>query len=130
MSDQLIRSFASEHEGTRLDRALTQLFPEYSRSFLAKLIDDGHVTVDGKKATKASFRVSAGQRVDVQVPPATPWPVLPQELPLTILYNDDDVVVIDKPAGLVVHPAAGHTDRTLVNALLFYVDGLSGIGQD
>jgi 23S rRNA pseudouridine1911/1915/1917 synthase len=130
MSDQLIRTFASEHEGARLDRALCQLFPEYSRSFLARLIANGHVTVDGKTARKASFRVSAGQRVDVEVPPATAWPVLPQELPLMILYNDNDVVVIDKPAGLVVHPAAGHADRTLVNALLFYVDGLSGIGGE
>jgi 23S rRNA pseudouridine1911/1915/1917 synthase len=127
---QLVREFSAGHAGTRLDRALGQLFPEYSRTFLAKLIDDGQVIVDGKIAKKPSLRVAAGQRVEVHPPAATAWSVRPQELPLKILYDDEDLVVIDKPAGMVVHPAAGHADQTLVNALLFHVKGLSGIGGE
>ena len=127
---QLIRSFGIEDEGVRLDRALARLFPEYSRTFLAKLIDDGRVTIDESLAGKASLRVAAGQRVRIEVPPPAPTEIVSQDLPLTILFEDDDLVVIDKPAGLVVHPAAGHADTTLVNALLFHVKNLSGIGGE
>ena len=116
--------------GTRLDRALGLLFPEHSRNFLARLIDAGHVRVDGRVAAKSSQRVETGQRVAMDVPDATPATVASQDLPLTILFEDDDLVVIDKPAGLVVHPAAGHADGTLVNALLFHVKDLSGVGGE
>ena len=117
-------------DGQRLDRALGELFPSQSRSFLANLVTNGHVRVDGKTATKPSQRVSAGQRIAVDVPSATPSGVVSQDLPLTILYQDADVAVIDKSAGLVVHPAAGHADQTLVNALLFHLPDLSGIGGE
>ena len=120
----------SDLDGLRLDRALASLTPEHSRSFLAKLIDDGRVILAGRAATKPSQRVEAGQELEVDVPPPAPSTIVSQELPLTILFEDADIVVIDKPPGLVVHPAAGHADGTLVNALLFHVKDLSGIGGE
>lgn len=114
----------------RLDRALAEIYPELSRSFLVKLIEAGRVLLDGNAAPKPSLRVRAGQAVSVEVPPASPSEVLPQDLPLTVLFEDDDLAVIDKPPGVVVHPAAGHHDRTLVNALMFHVKDLSGIGGE
>ncbi|HEV3486019.1 MAG TPA: RluA family pseudouridine synthase [Vicinamibacterales bacterium] len=116
--------------GMRLDRVLGELFPEHSRSFFARLIDEGLVHVDARPASKASQRVEEGQRIEIALPDAAPAAIEAQELPLTILHEDEDLVVIDKPAGLVVHPAAGHPDRTLVNALLFTVKDLSGIGGE
>jgi 23S rRNA pseudouridine1911/1915/1917 synthase len=123
----LIREFSDAQHGLRLDRALAELMPEHSRSSLARLIEEGRVSLDGKKAEKSSMRVAAGQRVEIEIPPPAPSGVASQDLPLTILFEDDDLVIIDKPAGIVVHPAAGHSDRTLVNALLFHVRNLSGI---
>ena len=120
----------SSGDGLRLDRALAELLPELSRSFIAKLIDDGRVSVAGRAAAKPSQRVESGQEIEVDVPPPAPSSIESQELPLTILFEDDELVVIDKPAGLVVHPAAGHRNGTLVNALLFHVKDLSGIGGE
>jgi 23S rRNA pseudouridine1911/1915/1917 synthase len=117
-------------DGLRLDRALGELFPSQSRSFLANLVTNGHVRVNGKTTTKPSHRISAGQRIAIDTPIASPSSLLSQDLPLTILYQDEDVAVIDKPPGLVVHPAAGHADQTLVNALLFHLPDLSGIGGE
>lgn len=116
--------------GARLDRALGELFPEFSRSFLAKLIEGGSVRVDGKTASKASQRIEPGQQIELDLPPPAPSTVEAQELPLDVLFEDADLVVINKPAGLVVHPAAGHADQTLVNALLHRVKDLSGIGGE
>jgi 23S rRNA pseudouridine1911/1915/1917 synthase len=130
MDEQLIRIFDDQDDGTRLDRALARVFPQYSRTFLAKLIDDGRVRVDDNPATKSSIRIASGQRVAIDVPPPAPSEIVSQDMPLTILFEDDDLVVIDKPAGLVVHPAAGHVDHTLVNALLFHIKNLSGVGGE
>jgi len=126
----LIHRISKDQEGLRLDRALAALMPDLSRSFLARLIEEGRVTVDGKKAEKPSVHVVAGQRVAVEIPPPIPTDVSSQDLPLSVLFEDDDLAVIEKPAGIVVHPAAGHADRTLVNALLFHVKNLSGIGGE
>jgi 23S rRNA pseudouridine1911/1915/1917 synthase len=126
----LIREFSDAQHGLRLDRALAELMPEHSRSALARLIEEGRVSLDGRKAEKSSMRVAAGQRVEIEIPPPAPSGIASQDLPLTILFEDDDLVIIDKPAGVVVHPAAGHSDRTLVNALLFHVRNLSGIGGE
>jgi 23S rRNA pseudouridine1911/1915/1917 synthase len=115
---------------SRLDRALGELFPEHSRNALARLVDEGHVRVDGVVAAKPSQRVASGQSIDVDFPPPASATIDAQDVPLTILHEDADIVVIDKPAGLVVHPAAGHQDGTLVNALLFHVHDLSGIGGE
>ncbi len=117
-------------DGARLDRALAELFPDQSRSSLARLIEEGHVQVDTKQVAKTSLRVIAGQSITVDFPPPAPSSVESQDLPLTVLYEDGDLVVINKPAGLVVHPAAGHADQTLVNALLFHVKDLSGVGGE
>ncbi len=121
---------SKSQNGLRLDRALGELFPHQSRNALANLVKAGHVHVDGMPATKPSQRVETGQRVTVEVPETAPSSIASQDLPLTVLHEDDDIVVIDKPAGLVVHPAAGHPDQTLVNALLFHVKDLSGIGGE
>jgi 23S rRNA pseudouridine1911/1915/1917 synthase len=117
-----------ELDGARIDRAVTALLPEHSRSFLVRVIDDGGVTLAGRRVTKPSHRVAAGEPIEIDIPAATPTRIVSQELPLTVIHEDDDIVVIAKPPGMVVHPAAGHADRTLVNALLFHVRDLSGIG--
>ena len=114
----------------RLDRILAKLLPGRSRSFLVKVIEGGNVRVDDEIVTKSSVVVSSGQMIDVEIPAATGQTVASQDLPLRILFEDSDIVVIDKPAGLVVHPSAGHTDATLVNALLFHVKDLSGVGGE
>jgi 23S rRNA pseudouridine1911/1915/1917 synthase len=119
-----------EQHGLRLDRALSELFPEHSRSSLASLIEAGHVFVDGTRVVKVSRRVAAGELVKVEIPPPAPSSVVSQEIPIEIIYEDANVVVVDKPAGLVVHPAAGHADGTLVNALIFHVKDLSGVGGE
>ena len=119
-----------EQNGARLDRALGGLFPGFSRSFLSRLVEQGSVRIDGAAASKPSHRVETGQVIEIDVPPPAPAALEAQDLPLAILHQDADLVVIDKPAGLVVHPGAGHADQTLVNALLFTVRDLSGIGGE
>jgi 23S rRNA pseudouridine1911/1915/1917 synthase len=116
--------------GTRLDRALGELFPGHSRSLFARLIEEGHVRLNRAVVTKPSSRVEEGHEVEVAFPPPAPTTAAAQDVPITFLFEDDDIAVIDKPAGLVVHPAAGHADGTLVNALLFHVRDLSGIGGE
>ena len=113
----------------RLDRFLTSVLPSRSRSQIQRLIEDGHVLVDGR-AAKSNQRLRAAQTITVDVPePVDPEPK-PEALPLTVIYEDRDLIVVDKPAGMVVHPAAGHASGTLVNALLHHVDDLSGIGGE
>lgn len=113
-----------EHEGERLDKWLSRHHAVSSRSRAADLITRGLVTVNGRPA-KPSNKVRAGDAVDVRIPDAQPPTLTPLAEPLEILYEDDDLVVIDKPAGLVVHPAAGHSQDTLVNILLHHVPRLS-----
>ena len=125
-----------EHDGLRLDNFLTALLPDWSRSRIQRLIRDGCVRVSAAgreqppRAARASTTVHAGQTVDVDVPPAAPATPEPEALPLRIIYQDADLVVLDKPAGMVVHPAAGHPGGTLVNALLHHVKDLSGVGGE
>src|SRR5436190_16176877 len=120
----------AELDGARLDRAASSLLPEHSRSFVVRLMEEGRVAVGGVAVTKPSHRVAAGDEIELDVPPPAPSELVSQDLPLTVIHEDDDIVVVDKPPGLVVHPAAGHADRTLVNALLFHVKDLSGIGGE
>lgn len=115
-------------QGGRLDAVLSDALPDLSRSRLSRLIKGGRVAVDDAVATRPSTGVTPGQRVTVDVPPPAPAEAVPQDLPLSIVHQDADVVVIDKVAGMVVHPGAGHPDGTLVNALLHHVGDLSGIG--
>ena len=115
--------------GIRLDRFLASVLPEHSRSQIQRLIKDGQVRVAGHES-KANQPVKAGQAISIELPAAVDPVPKPEALPLPILYQDEDLIVVDKPAGMVVHPAAGHASGTLVNALLHHVDDLSGIGGE
>jgi 23S rRNA pseudouridine1911/1915/1917 synthase len=119
----------AEFEGERLDRFLVSVLADHSRSQIQKLITDGRVTLDRKDA-KANLALRPGDRVTVDVPPPAPTAIGPEALPLEILYQDPDVVVLNKPAGMVVHPSAGHASGTLVNALLHHIGDLSGVGGE
>jgi 23S rRNA pseudouridine1911/1915/1917 synthase len=113
----------------RLDKVLAEALPALSRSRLKALIEAGRVTRSGAAVTDPAAKVGAGDSFTVSVPAAVPAVPSPQAIPLDVVYEDDDLIVIDKPAGLVVHPAAGNVDGTLVNALLAHCGGsLSGIG--
>lgn len=118
-----------EHAGKRLDVWLALAFPDLSRSRLQALIGDGHVLVNGRQA-KPSHKAVAGTSVTVDIPPAVETGLIPEAIPLRILHEDADIVVLDKPAGMVVHPAAGHGSGTLVNALLAHCPDLAGIGGE
>jgi 23S rRNA pseudouridine1911/1915/1917 synthase len=116
--------------GSRLDRVLADALPEISRSRLKALIEAGRVAAaDAGPVSDPAHRVRPGEHFIVAVPAPPAIGPLPQPLPLDIVYEDEDVIVIDKPPGLVVHPGAGHAEGTLVNALLSYCGRLSGIGE-
>jgi 23S rRNA pseudouridine1911/1915/1917 synthase len=119
----------ADHEGTRLDNFLTALLPDLSRSQVQRLIRDGHVT-GAAASMRPSHAVRTGQTYTIDVPPPAPATAEPEPLPLRIVFEDEELVVLDKPAGMVVHPAAGHTSGTLVNALLHHVKDLSGVGGE
>ena len=118
-----------ESAGQRLDRFLASVLGTHSRSQIQRLIETGHVHVAGRTA-KSNQAVKAGQVVSVEVPEPVAAAVQAEDLPLGIVYEDRDLVVVDKPAGMVVHPAAGHAGGTLVNALLHHVRDLSGISGE
>ncbi|MGE0213420.1 MAG: RluA family pseudouridine synthase [Parvibaculaceae bacterium] len=118
-----------EADGERLDRALAQAFDDVSRSRFQDLIAEGRVAVDGRTIVEARARVKQGMAVAFTLPPPVAAEPRPETIPLSILFEDDDLIVIDKPAGLVVHPAAGNQTGTLVNALIAHCgESLSGIG--
>lgn len=119
----------AEHDGVRLDRVLAALLADHSRSQIQRLIKAGHVT-SGSRQIRPSTPVRAGDTIVVEVPPPAPAAPRAEALPLDILHDDPDLVVVDKPAGMVVHPAAGHTSGTLVHALLHHIKDLSGIGGE
>ena len=112
----------------RLDIRLTALYPDFSRSRLQGLIDAGFVKVNGEVSTKASAKVDEDAAIEVFFPPPVPAEPQPEDIPLDIIFEDDDIIVINKPAGLVVHPAPGHNTGTLVNAVLHHCPILKGIG--
>jgi len=113
--------------GRRLDQALVEAFPTLSRARLQALIREGHALVEGR-AAKASARLSGGERIQLTLPPAEPALPEAENLPLSVLFQDRDLLVLDKAPGMVVHPAAGHRRGTLVNALLHHVRDLQGVG--
>jgi 23S rRNA pseudouridine1911/1915/1917 synthase len=129
MSSSLTVAVEAEHDGFRLDSFLTAVLPEQSRSQLQRLIKDGKVT-GPVKALRPSTAVREGQRYSIDIPEPSPASALPEALPLRIVFEDPDIVVLEKPAGMVVHPAAGHSGGTLVNALLHHVKDLSGVGGE
>jgi len=118
-----------EREGERLD-VFTAELADITRSRAGTLIRQGSAIVDGATQTKAGFKLKAGAAVRLEVPPATPVAVEAEDIALDILYQDDDLAVVFKPSGMVVHPAAGNENGTLVNALLKHLDNLSGIGGE
>lgn len=116
-----------ENAGIRIDSFLSEYFEDLSRSALQKLITDGNVTVNGKPAGK-SLKTKLYDAIEVTVPEAKPLEVAAENIPLDIVYEDDDLLVVNKPKGMVVHPAPGNYEHTLVNALLYHCkDSLSGI---
>ena len=118
---------ADEEAGVRIDRCLSDKYEDLSRSYLQKLLKDQGVTVNGK-IVKANYKLQAGDLVQTTVPDLSEPDILPENIPLDILYEDDDVLVVNKPKGMVVHPANGHTSGTLVNAIMYHCQvNLSGI---
>lgn len=113
----------------RLDHFLQGELPDMSRTRLQGLIKDGHILLNGK-AAKPNTPLKTGDRITMEVPEPVPTEVVPQDIPLNVLFEDEHIIVINKPEGLVVHPAAGNPDGTLVNALLFHCRNLSGIGGE
>jgi 23S rRNA pseudouridine1911/1915/1917 synthase len=112
----------------RLDKFILERHPDFSRSRVEGLIKSGFVTVNGEKAQKAGMKVDPDDNVEVEIPPPVPAVPEPEEIALSVVYEDDDMLVIDKPPGMVVHPAPGHFTGTLVNALLHHCPDLTGIG--
>lgn len=116
-----------EFVGERIDKFLSCRLEEVSRSYIQKLIKEGHVSVNGKPI-KANYKLGADDEICLEIPEAKEPDILPEDIPLDILYEDQDILVVNKPKGMVVHPAAGHYSGTLVNALMYHCkDSLSGI---
>ena len=130
MTGQLF-TFHFEHPGqARLDRFLVECLPEYSRARLQGLIRDGLVEVDGAPARKSGQTLEQGARIEVHIPPVVPSGLVPEDILLDILFENEDLLVVNKPAGMVVHPAAGHASGTLVHAALGHEPRMEGIGGE
>ena len=128
--EELRFEIAEDMEDERIDKCISLLVEELSRSFIQKLIKDGNVLVNGKPV-KGSFRVKCEDEVVFSVPESVEPDIEPENIPLDILYEDADLIVVNKPKGMVVHPAPGHTSGTLVNALMFHCGNeLSGINGE
>jgi len=117
-----------DKQGARLDKYVSEHCPELSRTQTQKLISDGFIKVNDRVA-KAGLRLNAGDRLTISLPPAAPSSLLPEAIPLNIIYEDDDLLVIDKPPGLAVHPAPGHPTHTLANAILSHLSSLPDTGD-
>ena len=134
MSDTVISVEISENPDRRLDKALARDVPveaNLSRSRLAKLLAEGAITQNGVVVTDAKGKVAEGDLFEITLPEASETHMLPEDIPLDVVFEDDDLIVVNKPAGMVVHPAPGSPNRTLVNALLHHcADSLSGIGGE
>ena len=115
-----------QYSHMRLDKVLVAFMSDRSRSYVSKLIDDGNCLVNGKIA-KASLKVNAGDVIEVNVPEDKRLDVVSEDIPLNIIYEDEDILIIDKPQGMVVHPSNGHWEHTLVNAIMHHCNDLSGI---
>ena len=122
----MILEIAENQAGERIDRFLADS-QDLTRSFLQKILKDGEVAVNGK-SVKANYKLRKGDRIEFEIPEAVEPDIVAEDIPLSILYEDADVLVVDKPKGMVVHPAAGHYSQTLVNAVMYHCKGeLSGI---
>lgn len=127
MSDRFSYEVTNEYEGFRIDKLISELLPDMSRSYVKKLIDDDKVVMNGKKV-KASTSVSENDLIEMDIPDAIVPEIVAEDIPLDIVYEDKDVLVVNKPKDMVVHPAAGHYSGTLVNAVMYHCGSdLSGI---
>jgi len=120
--------FVADKPGVRLDKYASEKCPELSRTQIQRLIRSGYITVNDH-AAKAGVKLNIGDRLTITIPPPPPSPLSPEDIPLNIIYEDDDLLVVDKPAGLTVHPAPGHPSHTLVNAILSYFPHLADISD-
>lgn len=109
-----------DNQSTRIDSVLSLLLPDTSRSFIQKLIEDGNLTVNGKTCTKKKYLVTAGEEIKIRIPEPEQLKIEAENIPLEIVYEDDDVLVVNKPKGMVVHPAVGNYTGTLVNAVMYH----------
>lgn len=133
MSDAMLEEYTVEESqsGMRLDKFLTEIYPDQTRSFLQKLVKSGEIKVNGKPVIKAGFVVEGGDQVSASIPTPQAVEIEAENIPLDILYEDADVLIVNKPKGMVVHPSAGHYSGTLVNAIMYYcADSLSGINGE
>ncbi|MFC2002336.1 RluA family pseudouridine synthase [Chloroflexota bacterium] len=121
-------SFVADNQALRLDKYVCQKCPELSRTYVQKLIGDGYIKVNDNVA-KPGLKLNPGDRVTVIIPPTPPSLLSPEDIPLKIIYEDDDLLAVDKPAGLTVHPAPGHPSHTLVNAILSHFPHLTDISD-
>ena len=117
---------SAEYANQRLDKFLSNQFSDFSRTHIAKIIDDGHCFINGK-ASKAGQKLKENDVVEINIPETKPLEIAKEDIPLDVVYEDNDILIINKPQGMVVHPANGHYEHTLVNAVLNYSDDLSGI---
>lgn len=125
-----IFQITSEQDGERLDKLLSIIYPDFSRSFFQKLIKENSIKVN-EKIQKANYKVQTDDVISVLIPDAIETSIEPEDIPLDILYEDNDVLVVNKPKGMVVHPSAGHYSGTLVNAIMYHCkDSLSGINGE
>lgn len=130
MSERRIKLEYSGSQPERIDKYLAGMLPELSRSRLQSLIKDGYVRVEGKAISKPSEVLSENAVIDIQIPSQTPTDLKPENIPLDIIFENDDMIVVNKPAGMVVHPSAGHDSGTLVHATLAHAPDLEGVGGE
>jgi 23S rRNA pseudouridine1911/1915/1917 synthase len=130
LSDRILSFVFDQPAPQRLDKFLVTCVPDLSRSRLQGLIEDGFVTVDGVPAHKSGQMVATEATIEVHIPPVEPSELIPEAIPLDIVYEDDNLIVVNKPAGMVVHPAAGHATGTLVHAALAHAPQMTGIGGE
>jgi 23S rRNA pseudouridine1911/1915/1917 synthase len=130
LSEQDLNFQFEGEEASRLDKFLVTCLPEFSRTRLQSLIENGSILVDGEVAHKSSQMINRGNVIQVYVPPTEPTQLVPEDIPLDIIFENDDLMVVNKPAGMVVHPAAGHKKGTLVHAALAHAPEMAGIGGE
>jgi len=130
VSERIVNLLFDRPLAERLDKFLTEALPEFSRSRVQGLIADGCVDVNGRPAKKAGQALEAGASLTVRIPPTVQTELVAEDIPLDIVFENEDLLVVNKPAGMVVHPAAGHARGTLVNAVLGYDPDLEGIGGE
>lgn len=130
MTERIEKFRFDEQTPDRLDKYLVSCLPEFSRARIQGLIADGFVSVNGLAAKKAGQVIEDGDEIELRIPPPMPSGLIAEDIPLDIIFENDDLIVVNKPAGMVVHPAAGHYSGTLVNAVLGYDPDLEGIGGE